>query len=230
MTEPLPFKEPPTLMEQTLDLAPAPPTFEENVTRFKEGRTQMRKAVLDEWHATKQDPKRKMTNFAEAVGVPVKTLYSYLEEAKVFADQKNTVATVVFDDQLSQALPTQTAAREFARLPEEEKQDLTAQIEQELDAESRMARAKVLLAEAAKRRKDANEADIPEEERKAREAARRAQGVESLIKQSFRQISQSLSCVLHQMDEPEARDEVRGKLQHLADQLAKAGIYPTVKR
>ncbi|QNI58948.1 hypothetical protein SynBIOSU31_02082 [Synechococcus sp. BIOS-U3-1] len=225
MNEPLPFKDPPQLMEQTLNLAPTTTTtsFDQNVADYKQGRTQMRQAVLREYEATKKDPKRKMTDYAKAVGDPIETVRSVLKEALAACVEKSGVATPVFSEELSEAFPTQTAIREFSRLPAEDRQAITA-------ASNISTKAQQLLAAARERKAAADQkwqlSDPAKESDAEKIAERRAKGRESLIQKGFKEITYNLSLILQSMPEAESQEQVKAELRRLANQLADVGIYP----
>ena len=218
--EPLPYKDPPRLMEQTLNLAPTIiTTFDENVADFKQGRHMQRMAVAREFASG-----RPLIDFIRAVESSESTIRNLLTEARQLGilDETST-AVEVNDSELSKAIPGRNAAIEFAQLPEEDREAIAA-------ASDVKTKAQRLLEEARRRKYELEQKYKSTDEYKEAHAEDiekwRAKGRESLIKKGFQDISQSLTLILHELPNSDSKEEARASLKRLANQLADAGIYP----
>ena len=218
--EPLPFKDPPQLMEQTINLAPTVTTFEENVADFKQGRHLQRMAVAREFASG-----RPLIDFIRAVESSEHTIRKLLTEARnlELIEGKNLSDETGCHTQLSQALSTQKDAAEFAQMPVADQHQLKEEIEALADKqEEQQAKAKELLA-AARDRKAKKQGVEPKKQLTPEELeALNKTREEHYYRNIAKDLERSVSLVGFKARED---NEIGSALQRLADMLADFGFH-----
>jgi len=231
MNEPLPYKDPPQLMEQTLNLAPTITTREENVADFKQGRHMQRMATAREFASG-----RPLTNFIREVESSESAIRELLNEARNLGliEGKNLRGGEGCHTELSQALPSRSAARTFAQMSDSDKQLVREGftcMEQERDGEAFLKREKAerLLTEAKDRRAATDRAHSNGKTVEEVKQWTKEERQSALIRGALRQMRDSFGTLLSAVETPTDKTDVRDQLQAIADQLAAAGIYPSTK-
>lgn len=186
------------------------------VTHYKSGRLieqrgrhMRRQAVAAEYNSG-----RVMTRFAKDVGTPIRTIRDLLNEARNFGMLNSDVTTSPEDAAaFSEACPTQADAREWARTPVLDRQQMQAEVAKAAPA-IKVAKAKNLIAKFHSRTRLGPDPSKPFET------------VASAIKWDDNRAADSAVEKLTEAVDLLHQQKRKPELQALADHLAELGYQP----
>lgn len=238
-SDPLPYKDPPQLMGQTLNLAPDIDAIT-SISEIKSAEHAV--AIYQEADRVKQNCD-KVQRLAVTYLMKTMTQEQVAEKLDVSIDHvkhisgraafvglrtsrqvhPGTPQKIADPEILNDLLSSKRDVEAYKRLPPEDREAIAA-------ASNVKTKAQRLLEEARRRKHEFEEkykATDEYKESRAKEIEEwKAKGREGLIKKGFQDISQSLTLILHELPKSDSKEETRASLKRLANQLAEAGIYP----
>ena len=251
MSEPLPFKEPPTLMTQPLEMTPALDIT--NNLQLKDIQSEEHAIALykkaDEVKETCDKVQRLTVTYlmtveklsqaeiSEKLGVVLGTVKNISSRANVIELKGHPRVTSNIQDPeaLNNLLPSKRDVEAFSSAPAEMKEEIisianTYEMQEEVEGESQRQKVKEILSDMKALRSRNDRAHSMGTTSEARKVFGEKERSAAVVRGALSQMRMSFTTLLNAVTgNSEEKNTVRDQLQELSDQLASAGIYPTIK-